>query len=288
MLVLGEALVDLVCERPVRDMTEARSFTPHFGGAAANAAVAAARAGGEAALLGGAGDDPWGRWLRSRLDEEGVSTRWFELAAGRQTPVAFATVTEAGEPTFAIYGEGISAAIVAAGERVEAALAAQDMLVYSSNTLLGPEREVTLRARTLARRAVFDPNLRLDRWTDREEALALAGAQLDGCEIVKCNAGEARLLTGEDDPGRAAEAIAAQDVATVVVTLGADGALVRGAESFAVPGRPARVVSAIGAGDAFLGTLVARLQTDPPALRPAVEAAVEAGARATESWGAVG
>jgi len=285
MLVLGEALVDLVCEHPVADMTEAASFAPHFGGAAANVAVAAARAGGDAALLGGAGDDPWGRWLRARLEAEGVRTRWFELAPDRQTPVAFATVTADGEPTFAIYGEGISAAIATAARRLDAALAAEDPLVYSSNTLLGPERDVTLRARALARTAIFDPNLRLERWPEPGEAVALAGEQLAGCAIVKCNAAEARLLTGEDDLGRAAEAIAARGAATVVVTLGARGALVRGAEAFEVAGRPARVVSAIGAGDAFLGTLVARLGDG---LRPAVEAAVAAGARATESWGAVG
>jgi fructokinase len=285
MLVLGEALVDLVCERPVRDMAQAQSFTPHFGGAAANVAVAAARAGAAVALLGGAGEDAWGRWLLERLRAEGVGTRWFELAPDRQTPVAFVTVASGGEPSFAIYGEGITAAVAAAGERVEPALADGELLVYSSNTLVGPERAVTLRARELAARAIFDPNLRLERWPSPDEALELAGAQLAGCALVKCNGAEASLLTGEDDPAAAAEAIAARGVETVVVTLGPEGALVRGAESFAVPGRPANVVSTIGAGDAFLGTLAARLGDG---LRPAVEAAVEAGARATESWGALG
>ena len=59
-----------------------------------------------------------------------------------------------------------------------------------------------------------------------------------------------------------------------------------------MPGRAAHVVSTIGAGDAFLGTLLARLQAmrwDPghPGLREALAAAAEAGARATETWGAV-
>jgi hypothetical protein len=52
------------------------------------------------------------------------------------------------------------------------------------------------------------------------------------------------------------------------------------------------VISTIGAGVAFFGTLLARLQaagwnTADPALRDALGAAAEAGARATESWGAV-
>lgn len=68
-LCLGEALVDLVCERPVRGLAEADAFVPRFGGAVANAAVMAARRGAAVALAGGAGEDAWGRWLRSRLPD---------------------------------------------------------------------------------------------------------------------------------------------------------------------------------------------------------------------------
>ena len=52
------------------------------------------------------------------------------------------------------------------------------------------------------------------------------------------------------------------------------------------------MVSTIGAGDAFLGTLLARLQAmgwDPghAGVAEALADAAEAGARATETWGAV-
>ena len=295
-LMLGEALVDLIAEQAAEGIGDAGSFTPHFGGAAANVVVSAARAGGRPALGGGAGEDPWGRWLLDRLREEGVDTRWFTLDQRRQTPIAFATVTAAGEPTFAIYGEGISAALVAFGEHADEAVEAAEALVFASNTLVGPEREVTLRAREraleLGRPVCFDPNLRLERWPSDEEAVEAARACLEGCLLVKANANEARLLTGERDPAAAAEAIAALGVGLVVITLGPDGALARGALSHEVPGRAARVVSAIGAGDAFFGTLLAGLQTAgwnaaDPSLRDVLGAAAEAGARATESWGAV-
>ena len=45
-LCLGEAIVDLVCERPVTDPAEADAFRPHFGGAAGNVAYTAAAMGG--------------------------------------------------------------------------------------------------------------------------------------------------------------------------------------------------------------------------------------------------
>ena len=118
---LGEAIVDLVCERPVADPAEADAFRPHFGGAAGNVAYAAAALGAEVALAGGAGDDPWGRWLRDRLERVGVDLRWFALVAGLATPVALVTSDEGGEPTFAIYGDGIAATIEALSGRVEEA-----------------------------------------------------------------------------------------------------------------------------------------------------------------------
>src|SRR5881227_3394609 len=89
-LVLGEALVDFVCEQPVASFAEAPAFAPHFGGAGANVAVNGARAGGAMALASGGGDDPWGHWLLDRLSAEGVDTGFFALDGGRQTPVAFA------------------------------------------------------------------------------------------------------------------------------------------------------------------------------------------------------
>ena len=84
-LMLGEALVDLICEQAAEGIADAAAFTPHFGGAAANVAVSAARAGGRSALGGGAGQDPWGQWLLDRLRREGVDTRFFALDQGRQT-----------------------------------------------------------------------------------------------------------------------------------------------------------------------------------------------------------
>jgi len=81
-LMLGEALVDLICEQAAEGIGDAGAFPPHFGGAGANVAVNAARAGGE--------------------------------------------------PTFAIYGEGISAALVAFGERLDEAVGATEALVFAT------------------------------------------------------------------------------------------------------------------------------------------------------------
>jgi fructokinase len=59
-LVLGEAPVDLSCEQPAEWLADAKAFAPHFGGAAANVAVSAARAGADVGLAGARATETWG------------------------------------------------------------------------------------------------------------------------------------------------------------------------------------------------------------------------------------
>ena len=294
-LCLGEALVDLVCERPVKDLAQADTFRPHFGGAVANVAITAASHGAGVRLAGGAGDDPWGRWLRDRLAAAGVGLDHFRLIPNRATPIALVTVRPDGEPRFQIYGDGITATLEAVADDLPQAVATAEALFFSSNTLAGRrERELTLAARDraleLGRPVLFDPNLRLHRWISASAAVAEANRCVPGALLVRCNRTEAKLMTGEPDPDRAAEALLAGGARIVVVTLGPDGALLRGKGRAHAPGRPARVVSTVGAGDAFTGVLLAHLARagfDPAAAPAALPEAVRESARATERWGAV-
>jgi fructokinase len=288
VLCLGEALVDLIAERT-------DTFVPHFGGATANVAVVASRAGAEVALAGGAGDDTWGRWLRDRLVRERVDVSLFELIPGAQTPLALVSIDAAGEPGYAIYGEGIATVVHALADRVDRAVEESAALFVSSNTLVGGrEREVTMRARELAlassKSVVFDPNLRLHRWRSHDEAAATAGACVPGAALVRATADEAALITGEADPERAALALLAAGARMVAITLGPGGAILRGEARADAPGVPAEVVSTVGAGDALTGVLLARLALagfDPAAVAAALPEAVEASARACERWGAL-
>lgn len=289
--------MDLVCERPVASFGDATSFHPHFGGAVANVAVGAARRGAAVALAGGVGDDAWGRWLRDRLEAEGVDLEWFRLLAGEPTPVAFVTVDAGGEPSFAIYGETIAAAVAALRPRLADAVEACDALFVTTNTMVGEvEREATLgavrHARELGRPVVVDPNLRPARWASAGQAVGAARDLARGAFLVKCNRAEAEALTGEREPARAAAGLLAGGAQHVVVTLGAAGALLRGEGGLRldVPGVPARPRNATGAGDAVTGVLLAALGTSDfyaPALAAALPDAVAEGARATERWGAV-
>ena len=163
--------MDFVCERPVASLGDADFFVPRPGGSLPNIAVGAARYGAPVEMLGGAGDDEWGRWLRERLAAEGVGIDRFVLMPGAGTSHAFVSVDEDREPTFAFYGDEERPA-AHAGADLDSALAGEaGVLVVGSDTLLGEaEREVTMRAAELGRergwRVMCDPNVRPNRWAN--------------------------------------------------------------------------------------------------------------------------
>lgn len=294
-LCLGEALVDLVGERPGHALPASGPFSPHFGGAAANVALVAARAGARVALAGSAGDDVWGQWLLQQLGAARVDTSLFELIPGNETSLAFVTVNAEGEPTYHLRGEQADTLEQVLGERLAAAVQDSAALFITTNTLVcAGERELTMRARELAvelgRPVIFDANLRLHRWSSRADAAASANACVPGVLLVRANRVEAELMTGEQDPERAAMALVKAGAKLVVLTLGDEGAILRGALRASAPGVPCRVVSTAGAGDVLTGTLLARLALSgfyPSSVAAALPEAVAAAARACERWGAL-
>jgi len=192
----------------------------------------------------------------------------------------------------------VAASLSALDGLLPGAVEATDALLFTSNTLADPSAaQLTMAAREraleLGRPVVFDPSVRLHRWRNGPSG---AAAACNGCVrdafLVKCNALEARIMTGEGNPETAAASLLAGGAQHVIVTLGTGGAILRaqGMKVDVPAPRPARVLSTIGAGDVFLGVVLARLGlTDyyPSALAAALPAAAEQAARACERWGAL-
>lgn len=287
--------MDLICPDPLDDPAEARRFSVHAGGALANVAVAASRAGAPAALAGGCGDDEWGRFLRAFLTKEGVGLEHYSEVPGLTTPFAFATLDRRGEPHFRIQGDGIDAGIATLAGNEDGLVAAAGAILVGSNTLPDPRsRAVTESVVAAAADAgvpvLFDPNLRPGRWGDLEEGRRRCLDLVGRTTVLKCNAGEARWLLGEEvAPADAAAALAKLGPRLVVVTAGTDPAVARGEAEAEVAPPPADVVCPLGAGDCFMGTLAAGLAAEDWSLTwvdAAMERAVRAGAEACTRLGA--
>jgi sugar/nucleoside kinase (ribokinase family) len=294
ILCLGEAIVDLICERNLAPGEAPDRFSPHHGGALPNVAAAISRRGVPAALVGGVGSDHWGRWLIDGLAEEGVETDWIAVIEQSRTPLAIALFDSEGEPSFQIYGEQIGPTMEAAGEFLDQAIEAGQALVIGSNTMVGEtERAVTRRAVDLAQErglpVLLDPNHRPTRWDEESEALDFGRELASLSTVFKCNRDEAELFTGEKDPTLAATALARMGPELVVVTDREKEIRTAGAaEARWTPGATG-VVSSLGAGDAFMGSLAAGLSKLGWELSRVGEVLPQAAADATSRcghWGA--
>jgi ribokinase len=231
-------------------------FARHGGGKGANQAVAAARAGASVRFVGAVGDDDFGAAALAELEREGVDVGAVARLGGEPTGVALIAVDREGRNQIAV-ASGANARVD--GARI-GALAAGDVCLLGFEV---PDAAVVAGARAAAQagaRIVLNPAPA----RTLPEALHGSGA------VVTPNAGEAKALGG-------AREIAARTGGPVIVTLGADGALLLdGERETAIPAPAVDVVDTTGAGDAFNGVLAAGLAAGlelEDAARRAVEAA---------------
>jgi ribokinase len=286
VVVVGSVNVDLVvaAERlPGRGETVlGRRLERYGGGKGANAAVAAARLGAEARLVAAVGSDDLGREALAELRREGVDVDGVSEVRDEATGAALIVVDHGGDNQIAV-GAGANAALVPAGVRraLPRALDGAGCLLASLEVPHEAVRAAVETGRERGVPVVVDPA------PARASALELAAFG----PIFTPNAGEARQLTGEADKRRAAAALVRRSGAPVIVTDGAEGALLLGEPTAEVLDLPApsgvSAVDTTGAGDTFSGALATRLAAGDH-VRAAVAFAVAAGACAVRAHGARG
>jgi ribokinase len=216
------------------------------GGKGANQAVAAARLGRRVAMVGRVGDDDAGRQLLASLADAAVDTSQVEALPGVPSGTALITVSADGENQIVI-SPGANARLTP--DDVAAAGAALDAAAVTLLQLEVPLDAVAAAARAAGGRVVLTP----------APARALPDGLLGDIDVLVPNRVELAQLTGEPVPETVEEAVALAGrlpARAVVVTLGADGALVvEDDQGSHVPAVPVRAVDTTAAGDAFCGGL---------------------------------
>ncbi|MFF7384387.1 PfkB family carbohydrate kinase [Streptomyces griseoluteus] len=254
LLVVGSANADLVVgveRRPGAGETVlGGDLAVHPGGKGANQAVAAARLGARTALLARVGDDGHGRLLRDSLRSAGVDTSAV-LTGGAPTGVALITVDPSGDNSIVV-SPGANARLTEGDVRAEVLGAAR---VVSAQLEIPLETvAAVVRALPEGTRFVLNPS----------PPRPLPDDVLAACDPLVVNEHEARVLLGDGesggDPAGRARRLLALGPRSVVVTLGAKGALVCDASGVrAVPSVAVAAVDTTGAGDAFTAALAWRL-----------------------------
>jgi 5-dehydro-2-deoxygluconokinase len=261
LLTIGRVSVDLYAEQLGVPFAGVRSFAKSIGGSPTNVAVAAARLGRRAAVVTAVGDEPFGGYVRQKLQGFGVDTRFVGAHPTLRTPLAFAAMDPPEEPKLLFYREPsapdehveVTDAMLAAARSADVFWVAGSCL---SGEQTGPTTTALLEARGRRRHTVLDLDYRPTFWPSEAAATRAIGAALDHATIAVGNRRECEVAVGLAEPDAAAEALLARGLELAVVKLGGEGVLVATAVSRTlVPPVPVEVVCGLGAGDGFGGAL---------------------------------
>ena len=221
------------------------------GGKGSNQAVAAARLGAKVAFISKLGRDAFADLARATWKDEGIDARFVTDTADQPTGAASIVVNERSGENAIVVVPGSGLALTAAEvDRAREAIAGAALFL----TQLESPVPVVHHALRLAQDAGVPTIL------NPAPGLPLPDAVYPLCDYLTPNESEAATLTGfpvTDLAGaeRAAAALLARGTRAVIVTLGANGALVRTASHTRhVPACDAGpAVETTGAGDAFNG-----------------------------------
>jgi ribokinase len=282
LTVFGSINVDLTFHLPhlplVGETVLTSTLTQAIGGKGANQAIAAARDGAHVAFIGCVGADSYGERARQALLDLGIDVNGLQTVPG-----------SSGLAAVWIDGEGRNQIAVASGAnealKAEAlhrqAISAGTYLVLQMET---PSDEVAAAIAYAQRR-----NTRII--LNLAPALPLSYAVLKQVHILVLNEHEAAVLgkmlqLPHAAPANLAVGLARELGNTVIITLGAEGAIGAQADILCrVPALPVTAIDTTGAGDCFVGVLASALMRGA-AVPTAMRRAAAAGSLACTTIGA--
>lgn len=285
----GDAVVDLI---PDTDTT----YLKCPGGAPANVAVAIARLNGLPAFFGRVGQDPLGRFMQQTLARENVDTEFLILDSDQRTSTVIVDLDDSGERSFTFMVKPSADQFLQPND-VPTFKSGEWLHVCSIALANEPSRSTTLSAMRQIKSAggfvSFDPNLREEVWANPDEMKPIVNQAIALADVVKFSDDELLYLTDTDSLEAGLKAIESYNNTLVLVTQGAKGALVvfNGHQRL-LAGQAVTPIDTTGAGDAFVGGLLAKLsQSSDWATQETIDAAVVwangCGALATTQKGAM-
>ncbi|MCG9678630.1 aminoimidazole riboside kinase [Vibrio sp. Isolate24] len=287
--VTGDAVVDLIPDSE-------SSYLKCPGGAPANVAVAIARLGGDAAFVGRVGQDPLGRFMQQTLKQEQVDTQMMILDEAQRTSTVIVDLDDSGERSFTFMVKPSADQFL---ESSDLPTFTQDQWLHVCSIALAnePSRSSTLEAMRQIKAAggyvSFDPNLREEVWVNPEELKPIVREAIALADVVKFSDDELLFLTGSDTLEQGVEALKPFKNTLVLITQGAKGALVLFEKTQQlIASQAVSPVDTTGAGDAFVGGLLAKLSQyndwqQLEVIKSAVKWANGCGALATTQKGAM-
>jgi ribokinase len=283
IIVVGSLNADLVVRTPrfpqPGETISGEDLLIIPGGKGANQAVAAARQGTSTAMVGRVGNDSFGPTLIENLKRNDVNTSHVQTDAQAATGTAIIVVDANGQNSI----------VLSPGGNGRVTPADIDNVPFGNYKLLLLQLEIPVEAVLAAARRAKEMGLRV--LLNPAPARSLPVELLSLPDILVPNESELSLLTDQPvndiaSAENAAKTLLGRGVQHVVVTLGANGALIVSKEPTKhIPSFKVDVVDTTAAGDAFIGGFASALLQNK-SMEEAVRYGCACGALAATEFGA--
>jgi 2-dehydro-3-deoxygluconokinase len=296
IVALGEPLIEFSAEAS-GGLVDGARFVAGCGGDTCNFVVAVSRLGGRAGYMARIGDDPFAGLLQRLWAQEGVDVRHVAIDPAARTGIYFITREDQAH-SFTYYRKDSAASRITPEDLPADYIRRARWLHVSgisqaiSETAVAAVDNAIAIARESRTIVSYDPNLRLKLWP-LSKARDIIHRTVARVDILLPSYEDARRLTDEEDPEQIVRTYLAMGPETVVLKLGAEGALLGmrasptgDAALMPVAACPVEAVDASGAGDTFDAAFaVSRLSGLPRAA--CVRFANAAGALVTTGIGTI-
>ena len=233
------------------------------GGAPMNVAYHLKKLGVEPALITRIGTDDWGKKLVSLMEQNNISSDFFQLDDTLETGKVNATINQNKEVTYEIV-KPVAWDNIQWEDKLETLVSGADYFVFGSlATRSEISRDTLFRLLEIAKFKVLDINLRAPHYNR-----PIIEQLLDKINLLKLNQAELELITGwfteyQSDIDRIKVLQDKFSIPNIVVTKGENGSLFNcNGVVYSHPGYQVIVADTIGSGDSFLAALLAKLLAD--------------------------
>jgi ribokinase len=277
IVVIGSSNTDMVIKTdrlPVPgEIIAGGQFMMNSGGKGANQAVAIARMGGNVSFITKTGNDLLGRQSLELYKSEGIATDYVFSDMDNPSGVALILMDASGEKCISIAQGAIRTLSVKDIEKARAEIENASILLMELEIHMETVEYVAKIAAEKGVKIILNPS----------PVQAIPPKLLQQIQIIVPNKTEAELLTGiyvNDwaSARKAADRIHEKGVKTVIITLGAKGALVReDGRYYEIAAEKVTAIDTTAAGDTFCGALCVGL-TEGMRIVEAVKMACKAAA----------
>ena len=263
VLLIGEALIDLVASRPGK-LSSTSAFIRKIGGAPLNVTASSTKYGADSYLFATIGKDFFGEFIIDKF-KNFASTKYLKRVDAFTT-LAFVSLTKDGERDFEFFrGADKELSYKDIDKKV---MKESDIFVFSSATsyldgnLKNTYYDILEYGYKNNKIIIYDPNYRGNLIKDNNQFIKMANDIIEKAKIVKLSDEEAILISGKKDMNKAIEYFSKIKNKFFFITMGKEGYIFIDKE-----GKHKKVESQIsinsidttGAGDAFLGYIVGSL-----------------------------